>query len=356
MYKTNFQLIMIFSETIIGWYNKNKRELPWRNTVNPYKIWISEIILQQTKVVQGLPYYNRFIACFPTVTDLANATEDEVLNLWQGLGYYSRARNLHFTAKKIRDEYGSVFPSDFDSIKELKGVGDYTASAISSFCFKLPHAVLDGNVSRVLSRFFAIDTAIDSSEGKKLFKNLSQELLDMKNPDTHNQAIMEFGALHCKPAQPLCPSCPFNVSCVAFNTNTVKDYPVKRKAKPKRVEFRYYFVLRYEDKFALLKRGNTGIWKNLFEFPSVVEENEQIDPWKLLQKKYNIKKRINKRLLPMFNTIHILSHIKMEGKFFELTLEEKITTDDLLWIKSEELDGFALHQLMRKFLNETDFK
>ena len=172
MYKPNFQLIMIFQNTIIDWYHKNKRDLPWRNTTDPYKVWISEIILQQTKVSQGLPYYNRFILEFPTITDLANAKEDQVLKLWQGLGYYSRARNLHYTARLIRDKYHSIFPSDYNSIKALKGVGDYTSAAISSFCFKLPHAVLDGNVFRLLSRYFAIETPIDTGAGKKLFKKM----------------------------------------------------------------------------------------------------------------------------------------------------------------------------------------
>jgi A/G-specific adenine glycosylase len=338
------------------WYVVNKRNLPWRETMDPYLVWLSEIVLQQTKVTQGLNYYLEISKQFPNVESLANAKENELLLLWQGLGYYSRALNLHKTAKIVAYDYGGVFPGNYIDLLKLPGVGSYTAAAIASFCYKEAVPVLDGNVYRLISRVYGITEPINTGISKKIFMEKLNGLIPHKEPDVFNQAIMEFGALHCKPAQPLCPSCPFNVSCVAFNTNTVKDYPVKRKAKPKRVEFRYYFVLRYEDKFALLKRGNTGIWKNLFEFPSVVEENEQIDPWKLLQKKYNIKKRINKRLLPMFNTIHILSHIKMEGKFFELTLEEKITTDDLLWIKSEELDGFALHQLMRKFLNETDFK
>ena len=338
------------------WYVVNKRNLPWRETIDPYLVWLSEIILQQTKVIQGLSYYLEISKQFPNVESLANAKENELLLLWQGLGYYSRALNLHKTAKMVAYDYGGVFPDNYTDLLKLPGVGSYTAAAIASFCYKEAVPVLDGNVYRLISRVYGITEPINTGTSKKIFMEKLSGLIPHKEPDVFNQAIMEFGALHCKPAQPLCSSCPFNVSCVAFNTNTVKDYPVKRKAKPKRVEFRYYFVLRYEDKIALLKRGNTGIWKNLFEFPAVVEKDEHINPWIVLQEKYNIKERINKRLLPMFNVIHILSHIKMEVKFFELTLEEKITTDDLLWIKSEELDGFALHQLMRKFLNETDFK
>jgi len=195
---------MIFSEEIINWYYLNKRDLPWRNTTNPYKIWISEVILQQTKVSQGLSYYIRFIEQFPTVTHLADASEDQVLKVWQGLGYYSRARNLHFSAKIIRDNFNSEFPSEYKLIRELKGVGDYTAAAISSFCFNLPYAVLDGNVSRVLTRYFAIETPIDSSKGKRTLKELSQKLLNLSNPSIYNQSIMEFGALMCTPKNPSC--------------------------------------------------------------------------------------------------------------------------------------------------------
>ena len=345
---------MIFSETIIGWYNKNKRELPWRNTVNPYKIWISEIILQQTKVVQGLPYYNRFIACFPTVADLANATEDEVLNLWQGLGYYSRARNLHFTAKKIRDEYDSVFPSDFDSIKELKGVGDYTASAISSFCFKLPHAVLDGNVSRVLSRFFAIDTAIDSSEGKKLFKNLSQELLDTKNPDTHNQAIMEFGALMCTPKSPDCDNCPLNNSCQSYQTELVSILPFKsKKLKVINKYFNYLIITSNGNTF--IQKRKEGIWQSLYQFPLIegdcnVDEIQKKEPWKELfsGKEYDIIS-ISKQIK------HKLSHRLIHAIFVHINLVD-FKSKNYMKIKWEELDNYPFPTLIDKYIKSVNIK
>ena len=206
---------MNFSQQILEWYGKNKRSLPWRNSKNPYKIWLSEIILQQTKVAQGLPFYNKFILAFPTINDLANATENEVLNLWQGLGYYSRARNMHFTAKEIAERYNGIFPNDYKTILKLKGIGTYTAAAISSFAFNLPFAVVDGNVIRLLSRYFGIPTAFDSSKGKKEFQLLAQKLLIKKTAAEYNQGIMEFGALQCVPKSPNCSVCPLQNSCFA---------------------------------------------------------------------------------------------------------------------------------------------
>ena len=206
---------------------KHKRELPWRNTKDPYKIWLSEIILQQTQVKQGLPYYQKFIKSFPSVSELANANEEQVLKLWQGLGYYSRARNLHFAAKQIHQ--AGFFPKEYKDIINLKGVGEYTAAAIASFAFKLPYAVVDGNVFRLLSRFYGIDTPIDTSKGKKEFSEIAQTLLVKEEPDTHNQAIMEFGSQMCKPKQPNCNSCPLRDECVAFANNTTHLLPVKTR-------------------------------------------------------------------------------------------------------------------------------
>ena len=207
---------MKFSNTLIQWYLQNNRELPWRKTKNPYFIWLSEIMLQQTRVAQGMSYYLKFIEVFPTVFDLAKATESTVLKMWQGLGYYSRARNLHFTANQIASELNGEFPSTYKEIIKLKGIGDYTASAISSICFNKPTAVVDGNVYRVLSRYFGIQTPINSATGIKEFKALAQTLIDTEQPGTYNQAIMDFGALHCKPQNPLCESCVFNDGCIAF--------------------------------------------------------------------------------------------------------------------------------------------
>ena len=221
--------MMKFSNTLIQWYLQNNRELPWRKTKNPYFIWLSEIMLQQTRVAQGMSYYLKFIEVFPTVFDLAKATESTVLKMWQGLGYYSRARNLHFTANQIASELNGKFPSTYKEIIKLKGIGDYTASAISSICFNKPTAVVDGNVYRVLSRYFGIQTPINSATGIKEFKALAQTLIDTEQPGTYNQAIMDFGALQCKPKRPLCSSCPLQSSCVAFGKQLTAVLPVKEK-------------------------------------------------------------------------------------------------------------------------------
>ena len=220
---------MNFSKNVINWYSDNKRDLPWRHTVNPYFIWLSEIILQQTQVKQGLPYYKSFVKTFPTVYDLAKSDEQTVLKLWQGLGYYSRARNLHFTAKYIVNELGGNFPNSYSEIIKLKGIGDYTASAIASIAFGETTAVVDGNVYRVLSRFFGIETPINSTKGIKEFKALATELIDKREPATFNQAIMEFGAQQCKPKKPYCIICPLQSGCVAFQTNKISELPVKLK-------------------------------------------------------------------------------------------------------------------------------
>ena len=215
---------MVFSKVLIDWYLKNKRELPWRKTSDPYHIWLSEIMLQQTRIEQGLPYYQRFISAFPSVFDLAAAPQEKVLKLWQGLGYYSRARNLHESAKYVAEELNGVFPGSYKELKELKGVGDYTAAAIASICYNEPVAVVDGNVYRVLSRFFDIETPINSTAGIKEFKALASELLDEKDPSSFNQALMEFGALQCKPRNPLCETCPLSSGCLALQKNKIKDF------------------------------------------------------------------------------------------------------------------------------------
>ena len=245
---------MIFSKTLIRWYSKNKRILPWRETKNPYYIWLSEIILQQTQVKQGLPYYESFVTSYPTVFDLANAEESDVLKLWQGLGYYSRARNLHASAKHIAYDLNGVFPDTYKDLLKLRGVGDYTASAIASICFNEATAVVDGNVYRALSRYFGIDTPINSSKGQKEFKALAQELIDIKKPADFNQAIMEFGAIQCKPKNPECSACSFRNSCVAFGNNRVSDLPVKiksAKAKKEKNSPQIVKALLYSSKYAM---------------------------------------------------------------------------------------------------------
>lgn len=266
---------MDFNRTLIIWYSEHKRDMPWRNTKNPYYIWLSEIILQQTQIAQGQPYYDDFISKYPTVFDLANAQESEVLKLWQGLGYYSRARNLHASAKYIANDLNGVFPNTYKDLLELKGVGDYTASAIASICFNEPTAVVDGNVYRVISRYFGIDTPINSTKGIKEFKALATSLMDHENPSDYNQAIMEFGALQCKPRNPYCHTCPLNQSCVALQQNRIDELPVKlKKTKVSTKYFNFLVLLSCNKKTIFEKRTHKGIWQNLYQFPLLESEQK----------------------------------------------------------------------------------
>ncbi|WNH13739.1 A/G-specific adenine glycosylase [Thalassobellus suaedae] len=311
---------MIFSKTLTHWYSINKRNLPWRQTNNPYYIWLSEIILQQTQVKQGLPYYEAFIAKYPTVFDLANANESDVLKLWQGLGYYSRARNLHATSKHVANELKGEFPNNYKNLLKLKGIGDYTASAIASICFNEVAAVVDGNVYRVLSRYFGIDTPINSSKGSKEFKQLAQELIDVNNPADFNQAIMEFGAIQCKPKNPDCNICPFQDSCIAFNKNTISDLPVKIKsAKAKKKHFNFLVFISVDQKTILQKRQGKGIWQNLYQFPLIETENEMdVKTLKPLISEHDLLKDISFELV-QYNKdtiIHKLSHQHLYTKFW----------------------------------------
>lgn len=259
---------MIFAEILLIWYSGHKRELPWRDTKNPYYIWLSEVILQQTQVAQGLPYYETFIAKYPTIFDLAQAEETEVLKLWQGLGYYSRARHLHASAKYIVNERNGIFPNTYKTLLKLKGVGDYTASAIASICFNEPRAVVDGNVYRVLSRYFGIDTPINSTQGIKEFKQLATMVMDAEQPANYNQAIMEFGAIQCKPKNPDCLHCPLNQSCAALQQNKIDVWPVKlQKTKVTTKYFNFLVIISTDKKTIFQKRTSKGIWQNLYQFP-----------------------------------------------------------------------------------------
>jgi len=266
---------MLFSEKILLWYANNKRDLPWRSTYNPYNIWLSEIMLQQTRVAQGIPYYLKFIEHFPLVQDLANANEEKVLKLWQGLGYYSRARNLHATAKNIVENYKGEFPDTYKELLKLKGVGDYTASAIASISFNRPEPVVDGNVYRVLSRYYGIKTPINSTEGVKYFKKIAREVMNIVEIRDYNQGIMEFGAIQCIPQNPNCNNCPLNTSCLALKENTVADLPVKiKKTKIKHRYFNYLIIVGIDEKTLIQQRTGKGIWQNLFEFPLLETDNE----------------------------------------------------------------------------------
>lgn len=258
---------LFFRKNILTWHAGHQRPMPWKGERDPYKIWLSETILQQTRVEQGLPYYLKFVKAYPTVKQLADAPLDEVLKNWEGLGYYSRARNMHAAAKFITQERNGIFPETYPGIRALKGVGDYTAAAIASFAFDLPHAVLDGNVYRVLSRYFGIETPIDSTAGKKQFSALAQSLLDPKAPGSYNQAIMDFGADHCTPRKPGCSNCPLKPRCIALKTDAVAQLPQKSKSLKKRNRFFAYAVFYHGQNVWLHRRNEKDIWRNLYEFP-----------------------------------------------------------------------------------------
>ena len=260
---------MSFSERILAWYSTHKRALPWRETKNPYVIWLSEIILQQTRVEQGMPYFLRFVENYPNVTKFADADEADILRLWQGLGYYSRARNMHKASKQVIDLHKGVFPVDYHDLLKLPGVGEYTAAAISSFANNQPYAVLDGNVFRVLARYFGINEPINSTTGKKIFANLAAEMLDLNHPAEYNQAIMDFGSMQCKPKNPNCEECILRLDCVAYQDNLVDQLPQKIKAKKSRDRFFHYFIIQKEDSVLMSQRTEGDVWANLFEFPLI---------------------------------------------------------------------------------------
>ena len=346
---------MNFSKNIINWYSDNKRDLPWRHTVNPYFIWLSEIILQQTQVKQGLPYYRSFVKTFPTVYDLAKSDEQTVLKLWQGLGYYSRARNLHFTAKYIVNELGGNFPNSYSEIIKLKGIGDYTASAIASIAFGETTAVVDGNVYRVLSRFFGIETPINSTKGIKEFKALATELIDKREPATFNQAIMEFGAQQCKPKKPYCIICPLQSGCVAFLKNQTSGLPVKlKKIKIRHRYFNYLVIIDQHKNTIIEQRTEKGIWQNLYQFP-LIESKESIDVYEFEKEisKHKLIKNL-KFQINLFNekdVIHKLSHQHLHTKFWIIETDP-ITEKS---ISAENLKDYPVPALISEFINKFKF-
>jgi A/G-specific adenine glycosylase len=315
---------MNFNTSLVSWYHRFKRDLPWRDTRDPYKIWLSEIILQQTRVDQGMAYYQKFVSKYPTASDLAAASEDEVLKDWQGLGYYSRARNLHGSAKKIVQEHNGGFPKTYADILDLKGVGEYTAAAIASFAFDLPHPVIDGNVMRVLSRFFGVFDPIDSKEGKRKLQQLAQEHLLKEDPSTYNQAIMEFGALQCVPVNPNCNICPLLAGCAAFKTNAVSQLPYKAKKTAVKELFVYYAVIEFEGSVYMKKRSGEGIWEGLYDFPSIEKENALHDDEVLDVLKEHLKVEesiIQVEISKEYK--HILSHRRLKARFFHIKLSNK---------------------------------
>lgn len=314
---------MNFSNILIAWYLDNKRDLPWRATTNPYHIWLSEIMLQQTRVAQALPYYFAFSEAFPTVTDLANAPEDQILRLWQGLGYYSRARNMHATAKIIVEQHQGNFPNSYKELIKLKGIGPYTAAAIASFAFREAVAVVDGNVYRVLSRIFGIDTDIAKTEAKSIFFELAQTHINSQKPDLFNQAIMEFGALQCVPKNPNCGVCPFAATCFAFQNGQVANLPVKSKAKKARKRYFNYFVTsNNKQQIILQQRIQKDIWQKLYEFPLLETESEIQHEAALKAAQQLIPNAVVQRIdaFPERAT-HKLSHQIIELCFWKLEIE-----------------------------------
>lgn len=343
------------SSILIRWYNRNKRDLPWRDTTDPYIIWISEIILQQTRVDQGYAYFTRFVKRFPSVDLLAQAEEDEVLKLWQGLGYYSRARNLHAAAKIVLEKYQGVFPQDYTDVLSMKGVGEYTAAAIVSFAYDQPHAVVDGNVFRVLSRIFAVEEPIDSTKGKKLFSQLAQELLDDKRAGLHNQAIMEFGALQCVPVSPDCNSCPASVMCLAYAQDKVNVYPVKAGKQKVRARFFNYFDVRYGDGYMLLhKRMAKDIWQGLYELPLIetaeamsIEELHRTDSFRRI---FENGDGLHIKYITQMK--HILSHQAIHAVFYQVEVRKVSAVDGYIEVRASDVDEYPVSRLVHKYLEK----
>ncbi len=346
-----------FATILLSWFRENGRDLPWRQTHDPYAIWLSEIILQQTQVKQGWEYWERFMRRWPTVEALAAATEDEVLREWQGLGYYSRARNLYFAARQIVARGG--FPTTIEGIKQLKGVGDYSAAAIGSIAFNLPAAVVDGNVYRVLSRYFGIDTPINTTEGKKLFTTLAQEqiisLTSNPSPLTseYNQAIMDFGAIQCTPQSPQCERCPLIESCEAFRTNRIQELPVKLKTLKIRERHLIYIYIRCQGQTAIHRRGAGDIWQGLYE-PLLLELSNKEQEVRDLLKALGIFSPLTTLLLPLKKSVkHVLTHRVLYADFYLLETDEKpVLPPDYIWIPEADIENYALPRLIEILLED----
>ncbi len=353
-----------FTEKLLGWYPLHRRDLPWRATRDPYIIWLSEIILQQTRVAQGLPYFHAFVSRFPRVQDLAAAPEEDILRTWQGLGYYSRARNLHACARQIVQERGGKFPENYESLLQLKGVGPYTAAAIASFAYQEPVAVVDGNVYRVLARFFGISTDIASHAGKKEFQVLANQLIPGEHPDQYNQAIMEFGALQCTPSNPDCPNCPLSSGCLAWNRNLVSSLPLKEKKTKVRSRFFTYHHIQVDGHVVIHKRTESDIWQGLVDFP--LEEFTSLEQI-LSPRPENLSVlRELASLGPVFEQgtqqpwKHLLSHQKIYASFVNITIPEDQQIKLEKWaqkngyqlVDRQRLEELGKPKLIVRYLNQ----
>ena len=350
-----------FSKIIVEWYQAAHRDLPWRNTQDPYKIWLSEIILQQTRVLQGLPYYQKFIQNYPTVTSLAEAKEQEVLRLWQGLGYYTRARNLHKCAREVVNFFKGKFPPTFEELRTLPGIGDYTAAAIASFAFRQPVAVVDGNVYRVLSRVFGIDKDIASPAGKKFFSELANKLIPIQDPGTYNQAVMEFGAMHCLPKNPKCETCIFRSNCFAYQHEQQDSLPVKIKQQKITKRYFYYFLIRRGAKILMMRRTKKDIWNGLFDF-LLHEERRPVDPAKIFTKLFSPKREPlgalkKNRISKSYR--HVLSHQVIHAHFLEVDWPSGKDLPTLLpsatakWFSLKQIENLPKSVLITRYLEDS---
>lgn len=342
---------MNFNYLILSYFDENKRDLPWRHTKDPFRIWLSEIILQQTRVDQGMKFYNNFIQEFDTIFDLANADEQKVLKLWQGLGYYSRARNLHHTSKVISEELEGNFPSNFKELKKLKGVGDYTAAAIASIVYNEAVPAVDGNMFRVFARYFNIDDDISSPKTKKIFWDLGLEIIDKSRPGDFNQAVMDLGATICTPKQPKCEICPLNESCEALGLKKVNDLPVKLKKTKVTNRFLHFILIENEENIALSKRTGNDVWKNLFTFPKIETDTD------LLDKGWVLEQNLEKNLSFIDEEKHILSHQNLFIKYWKLNVSlSEITKlkaeNNFEMISLNDIEDYPLPKPIEKFINK----
>ena len=353
----NMNKLHFFSPILLKWNKeKNDRQMPWKGEKDPYKIWLSEVILQQTRVEQGLKYYEKFITAFPDVHQLANAHERSIYKCWEGLGYYTRCKNLIVTAQNVSKNLKGRFPDNYDEIKKLKGIGPYTAAAIASFAFNEQRAVVDGNVFRVLARIFGMEEPIDSTKGKKAFNALAGKLLDKKNPALYNQAIMDFGAVVCKPV-PICEQCPFKQKCEAFLNDKIFSLPVKGKKVLIKKRWFNYVLLEYKEKFAVRQRHAKDIWHNLFEF-LLVESGKEFGE-KEIVKEAKKKKWIGANSYEIEYVSPVckqqLSHQLIKGRFTKLKLHRKPELPpDILWIRKKELKKYAFPMFINQHLRKMD--
>lgn len=349
-----------FADKLIRWYQHQHRDLPWRHTRNPYYIWLSEVILQQTRIAQGLPYYERFVTTYPTVFDLASAPEQDVIRLWQGLGYYSRARNLHQTAQFITQQFNGKFPETYAELLKLKGIGPYTAAAIASFAFDEAVAVVDGNVYRVLARIFGIETDIDSTEGQKQFAQLANQLISHDQPATYNQAIMEFGAVHCTPTSPDCLLCPLQIECEANTTGRVNKLPVKLKKTKIRERFFNYFVIVQDDLVAMRQRTDRDVWQQLYDF-FLVETEGLISTLDELPESPSLLPILSECIVssPARIYTHILTHQRIQAQFWVLEIPSKVKfllPEKLTFLTHEEIENVPKPVLITSYWKEQFFE